>query len=312
MKYRHILFLLLAGLFIVSPAIANDDEEFDVKFDDEESNKSWDEHVFNEWDFDRFKSFEHLKESSTIEISSGIAIPDIHDNVYKPDFKMPVIMDLRLGSVQIRESGKKNELVKYNFDYIFIDNANKDIGIYDEKDEQLGIQLWRFGFTDRTGYGWSLGDNAHFALYKGAGFSWTKIDLDNIADTNMAILAMPLDKFNDRFSFSRHFEAGMNLRFMKNLALNTGFERTVVMPRHLFWYWSGSEIIEAIGNGLLDSFISKVRKSSPELAPIVYFVLKNGFAYGMSELKRSNMNWPFSTPEPFIYDNIKVGISFMF
>jgi len=80
----------------------------------------------------------------------------------------------------------------------------------------------------------------------------------------------------------------------------------------LFWKWAGSAIIEAAANGLLDVFIKEVFESSPQAGPIVNFLLKNALAYGIYELRQSDMNWPFTTTPPLAFDTFRFGVNFTF
>jgi hypothetical protein len=94
--------------------------------------------------------------------------------------------------------------------------------------------------------------------------------------------------------------------------LDAGYERSIVFQRHLFWKWAGSAVMETAAQGLLDGFINKIFCSSPAAGPIVNFVLKNALAYGIYELRKDKMNWPFNSEAPFTYDQFKFGMTFVF
>ncbi|HAW08262.1 MAG TPA: hypothetical protein DCW42_03700 [Bacteroidetes bacterium] len=63
---------------------------------------------------------------------------------------------------------------------------------------------------------------------------------------------------------------------------------------------------------MVDSFVKRVRGYSPWATPIVNFVLKNGLSYGLYELRRSKMNWPFNSASPYVFETFKVGMSYKF
>jgi hypothetical protein len=51
---------------------------------------------------------------------------------------------------------------------------------------------------------------------------------------------------------------------------------------------------------------------SPAAAPIVNFVLKNGLSYGMYQLRKEKMNYPFESEAPILNDTFKIGVTFIF
>jgi hypothetical protein len=80
----------------------------------------------------------------------------------------------------------------------------------------------------------------------------------------------------------------------------------------MFWYSALSSIIEVASHSILDEFIDEVREFSPEITPIINFILKSGLSYGLYELRRDNMNWPIETEAPFVMENFKVGFGLNF
>jgi hypothetical protein len=95
------------------------------------------------------------------------------------------------------------------------------------------------------------------------------------------------------------------------MSIDASYERSIIFPRHLFWKWTGSVLIEAAGQWAVDGFVDRVLDSAPYAAPIVSFVLKNALSYGMYELRHDKMNWPFDTVSPLAYDQFKVGLTFV-
>ena len=120
------------------------------------------------------------------------------------------------------------------------------------------------------------------------------------------------DRYNESFRFGTSNEAGIRIKPIENLILDAAYERSVVFERHLFWKWAGSAIIETAAQGLIDGFINEVFESSPAAGPIVNFLLKNGLAYGLYELRQEKMNWPFNSEAPLSYDQFKFGVTVVF
>jgi hypothetical protein len=105
--------------------------------------------------------------------------------------------------------------------------------------------------------------------------------------------------------------SSMEVRVSNTFSLTGGYTWNQVMPRHMFWYWMGSEIIEQAATTAIDKLIEKYTDISPKSQPVMHFVLKSAALYGMKELRRKYMNWPFETASPMniTYWNIGVGLT---
>jgi hypothetical protein len=91
--------------------------------------------------------------------------------------------------------------------------------------------------------------------------------------------------------------AGVDLR-LGMFTVNAAYTWDQVYPRHLFWKWAGTSVIEGIASGLVDAFVKAIGNSSPKAVPVMNFVLRNGLAYGFKSLRKSNMTWPFGADTP--------------
>jgi hypothetical protein len=177
--------------------------------------------------------------------------------------------------------------------------------------------VWKFGCGNATGYGYKVGDNASIILYNSNSVDWTRYDAGNPVITEFNEFGgdnyhSTTQDFNKTFRFGTGTEAGIMLPFGRVLYFHLQFDRTLVFPRHLVWKHLGSVIIEAVAQTSLDGFIHAVFRTSPGAGPIVNFLLKNGLAYGLYELRREKMNWPFESAEPMLFDSFKAGINFTF
>jgi len=52
--------------------------------------------------------------------------------------------------------------------------------------------------------------------------------------------------------------------------------------------------------------------ASPTAVPVVHFLLKNGLSYGVYQLRKEKMNYPFDSEAPIVNDTFKVGVTFIF
>jgi hypothetical protein len=116
--------------------------------------------------------------------------------------------------------------------------------------------------------------------------------------------------YHDSFRFGTAFEAGVRFQVIRQISLEADYERAVVFQRHLFWKWLGSAAIEGAAQFMLDRFVEEIMDSSPYFAPVMSFLLKNGLYYGIYELRKEKMNWPFNSEAPVTIDQFKVGVTF--
>lgn len=305
MKLLRILFIITL-VFSYSPLFSLDDS-LNVRPDD----KEWNDYVFDNGLKDILNDSNSVEfKRATIDLLTGFSTPDYHKDFYTGDFEQIMSYELRLGFTDFRRIKRSTDILSYNYDYFYIGNALTDWTPDLAYNGKMRTDTWRFGFNNSKGYAYLLGEASNITLFHTDGIGWSKVSfLDPVPDT---LSLNTIGAFSDSFRFGDHFEGGMKVRFGKNIGINAAFERAIVFPRHLFFYWMVSEIIEKASHGILNSFISEIRKSSPELVPVVYFVLKNALSYGLFELKKSKMNWPFNTTAPLMYDNFKVGLTFNF
>jgi hypothetical protein len=155
--------------------------------------------------------------------------------------------------------------------------------------------------------------------YHQKAFVWTRVDFTDVSSnsdvTNIVLSDNDkeiLKRYDESFRFGGLSDGGLRLEFGGLVALSGSYEATVVFPRHLFWKWALSYVIEGLGYLSIDYFVEEIMDSSPAAGPIVNFLLKNGLSYAFYALQREDMNWPFSTESPLTYETIKIGLTFSF
>lgn len=264
------------------------------------------------WDFKFWKPKVFIeRESPTIEVIYGLKTkPKYHEDAFNGKFEDNYAVEVRLGHTNTRPVANTDVVFKYDYNYAFVSNYSEDFGEKKTNPEGVGFDSWRFGFSWSNGYGYKFSDYSGLIFYHTQGINWTKFKFKNMPVEGTRDYEA-LDVFGDAFRFGDHFEGGVKLRPIKNLAINAGYEQVLVFPRHMFWYWALSEIIESASQGILDGFIKEVRKSSPAATPVVSFILKNALSYGIYELRGKYMNWPTETAPPMKLENFKVGITLM-
>lgn len=294
---RNFKLLLLSALllFTTVPSIAQEENE------DKDKEKKW------RWEFDDL-DFSLRKTKPTISLQYGLSQSQRDD--LNASIVDPALFEVKLGYIKDRKAWGKDNIIKHNFRYLFLSNISNNISGNDGSTDNLGTETWKFGFGRSSGYGYKLSESAAIIPYYTYTLNWSRIDFQNdVTNENDQRI---IDYYDESFRFGTSSEGGLRIQFIDNIAIEAGYERAIVFQRHLFWKWAGSAVIEGAAQGLLDTFINEVFKSSPAAGPIVNFVLKNALAYGIYELRQEKMNWPFSSEAPLAFDQFKVGVTFIF
>jgi hypothetical protein len=279
----------------------DDEDEFEESFKEDKGWKYW----------TGTSSINYKIEHPTIEVVYGIMQPSIDKSEFDGDFHQIGALELRLGYSKIKENFFHSNITDYNSSYFFIGNVSEEISTNKEADDnKIATDAWRFGFARSGGYGYNLAKGYNVILYHTDGNMWSKLDFRNEAPNQKSKAAM--HAYGDAIRFGSMFESGVKVHLFDYISLNGSFQRSVVFPRHMFWYWVVSEAVSGIGHGLVSVFIDDVIEASPYAGPIVYAVLNAGISYGIYELRKKDMNWPIDTHAPFFNEGFQVGFSFIF
>lgn len=246
----------------------------------------------------------------TIEINSGVSMPSLHEDVFSGNFSDVNNIGIKLGFSDYLENEHSESIFEYKYSFFMLNHYLSGITTDEASHPDLEVNAWQFGFGSRDGYGYKLGDYANVVLYHAGGLTWTKLDFQDTAI--IAAEQGELNRFGDAFRFGERFEGGVGIRFSKNIGINAGYERSIVFQRHLFWKWLYSEVVAGLAQGGMSLMINAIEKSSPNLVPVVNFILRNAMSYGIYELRSKDMNWPAETAPPFMFDSFKLGVTFTF
>jgi len=214
-------------------------------------------------------------------------------------------------SENMKDAGKN--ISKYKFRYFSVYNISNDLTNDTKYSGDIRTRMWQFGFGSESGYGYKF-NNFSITPYYGYGINWSRVDfLDPVKDLNEKAVydADYIDYFDKSFRFGTHMESGLKIKLFRNLAVDASYRKEIVMPRVLFWKASGSALIECAGIWGIDEFVHRVFESTPVAAPIVNFVLKNALSYGIYELRKEKMSWPFDSSAPLTYNTFNVGVTFI-
>lgn len=292
MKHIVLSIVTITMLLNISPITAQESHK---------KEKKEREHIFYSWE-DNFL----YKGKPSIELTYGQS--EISLKNYGSDFTQNGTINLKLG--WHKESNlEQKSIIKYRSNYIS--------GSYSTSNIRLGnttsgapVTL-NFGFGSADGYGYKLGKKSSLVLYNSSAMTWTRYDRGSGSST-IETGYNRIEDFNKSLRFGSTAEGGIIIPLGGLVNLQASYDRTIVFPRHMVWKHIGSALIEAGGQSIIDGFVYAIYKSSPFAAPIVSFILKNGLSYGLYELRREKMNWPFESAEPLLFDTYKVGVKFTF
>lgn len=234
-------------------------------------------------------------------------------NISRTDVQAPFadnnLLELKLGYVYKRNK-YADYIYKSTFNYLLVNHNSTDLAGGSSTASDIETNNWQFGVGWSGGYGYKIGEQASVTPYYASTFTWTNMDFsDKPLSTNDERVK---ELYDETIRFGTSSEAGVRVQATKLIVLEAGYERSIVFERHLFMKWVGSGIIEIAANSALDVFINEIFKSSPSAGPIVFFVLKSALGYGLYELRKDKMNWPFPSAPPILLDNLKIGVSLTF
>ncbi|MBS1516323.1 MAG: hypothetical protein JSS63_14925 [Bacteroidetes bacterium] len=254
-----------------------------------------------------FISFYWFSEKPTIELSYGIS--EINLGGINTDFKKPGMIELHLGYSNEFTSKYSKNVIRYDNDYLFLSNATTDVSSQ-KNSAGINSSLWRFGFGNKDGTGLKFGSFTVMP-YNANSFTWSRFSFDKSAALNPADYDK-FDNFNEAFRFGTSAEAGINLQITKGFSLQPKYEVSDIFPRHLFGQQMVSSLIELCGAEVLDEFTGRIMKNTPVAGTVVNFVLKSAYEFGIYQLRKEHMNWPFTNEAPLRYSTFKMGMTFTF
>lgn len=296
-------FLLLALIICFNINIYPQFDTVDVEEQGEED-KSWRE----KFDFDKEFELDFTSHNSPM-ISLNYGMGQLSHDKFNTNFSKVNSAEIRLGYVKrMEEENSLSSIFNYNLRYLGIANTSYRLA-KSKNDANINADMWRVNIGWQDGYGYKFGNSA-IIFYDEFGINWTRLDVKdliiNLSDREK------LEMYNQSFRFGNKAEGGIKIEVIPNLSLDAAYERTAIFERVLFWKWCASVLLEVASKGLINNFVNEIKESSPYAVPIVNFVLKNALTYGLYELRKEKMNWPFESNAPIVNDTFRFGVTFNF
>ncbi|MCI0450093.1 MAG: hypothetical protein L0Y79_09995 [Chlorobi bacterium] len=298
MKKSNIFIILLLIFTLCMNLTAQENDSTEKK-----SKKRW------RFDYHFIEDGFFYKGSPSIEAAYGQSDASLEN--YSSNVLDAGIFELKIGWHKEKDVRNQNVVIYKNN---FLHGAFISSNIRASNSTSGAQSTLRFGFGSSRGYGYKLGNKASLLLYNSNSFTWTRYDYGAKIYTFEleGHTFRKLDDFDKTLRFGSTAEGGIIIPVGSIVNLQASYDRTIVFPRHLILKHLGSIIIETAGQSLIDGFVNAVLKSTPAAAPIVSFVLKSGLSYGLYELRKEKMNWPFNSAEPLLFDSYKAGLTFTF
>ncbi len=310
---RRLLFAVLIIFTAVQTiSIAQEADSIEVKIRERHKKRVYPGN--NDW---KVVSFSEGKPS--IDISYGINNYAIKS--FDTKFNKTGIAEIRLGHTDTDLVDSNSYLINYHNGFIGFALIQNELQQDDAEIIKINSKDWRIELGYLSGYGYKFGKSA-IIPYTSNSFLWQDLSLEYpnlifspILNQNLfpaEVERNQIERINDGIRFGTKTQGGIRLQIVPLFAIDAGYEKTAIFPRHLFWKQAGSMLIEGAAQGLLDAFINEIKDNTPAATPIINFLLKNGLAYGIYELRKSDMNWPFNTEEALTMDSFKIGLTFVF
>jgi len=305
LKRITILFLMVLFAATLTLQAQDDKEKGKNKDKDNEEEFFWDR-----WGKTKWFNWK-IHGNPFIELNYGLS--KTAQNNFDTKFNDIGLAEAKFGYRNLSE-GEEDYLLDMSENFLYLSMLKKDFTSATQSTGKWNAEFLRFGFGSTEAVGYKTGAVGIIPYYS-SGFGWTslrKATYEGARTMNVTPEDEWLNWIGDSFRFGRTIEGGVKLEVASTVSLNAGYEAAVVFPRHMFWYWAGSAIIEEAGMGIVSHFTHKIERSSPAAGPIVNFILKNAYSYAFYLLKKDRMNWPFETEAPLTIETFKIGVTFTF
>ncbi len=259
--------------------------------------------------WENLTGFQWIREAHPIvETSYGYGKP--HQTKFDGNFEKIASLDIKLGYSRIKNYA--DYVVEMDEHYAFGSWFSKNLNMNDEsdRDQKVQVDLIRFGFGSRLGYGYEFSD-IRILPYSQVQFSLTRLKSErpqNLSRNDVNIL----NRYEGSYRFSNAAEGGIRFEFFRSVAISGSYEVAVIYPRIVFFPWIGGIIIQNVLVGAVSHFAEDIVDRSSVMGPIMYALIHNGMAYVVYLGVKEKMNWPFNSETPMTHESFKVGITLSF
>ncbi|MCB0731796.1 MAG: hypothetical protein KDC88_12250 [Ignavibacteriae bacterium] len=251
-----------------------------------------------------------------IEVSYGIG--EFKHKGIATEFNKFSMSEIKIGRRFIKPIGGY-KLIEFSDNYLFSSYLDDNQGAQSDP-LNISYEMWRFGLGYRKGYGYNWKSFAILPHYQ-LGLVWHKSNFSHPLDRIKTFDSNPLniaekrkiELYNDVIKFGTSNAGGIDFRISSLIGIGVSYETEIIFPYHKFWKQVGSFFIETLSQTGID-FLTEgvIIKQVPDIAPVLYFILKNGLSYYFYTLKQDDMNWPFDTALPLTMEAVKFELKISF
>ena len=141
---------------------------------------------------------------------------------------------------------------------------------------------------------------------------WSKFKMNSNSSQFSTEDIIKINDFNNTWRYGNVRKGGILLDIKNKININICFERIFIFSRHLILQDYISSAIEDSPSILFYAINEIYFVKSPVLGSILNFIVGNTVAYGLSQLRKEKMNWPFNSAPPLCYDSFKFGVGVHF
>lgn len=274
---------------------------------------------WDDWTQSPFRStmYNFAETTPFMSLSGGISV--FSADVLKTPIENDITGSVFIGMEQYNTSSKSNmiahrEASGINLGYHFAPTMDPVQGIESDPPttSTFSYNIFRFGITDEVSYGYKFQESRNSGVYLSSGqsvLSWSVPGAGSIIQDS--IQNRSIQRF-DGLRFGETMNAAIDILVDEPVSLEVRYDWTQIYPRHMFWYWTLSQLIEGIAANGMKFFVNTIGQSSPLALPIMNFILQNGVALGFKALRMNKMNWPFTTEAPLNVMSFSVGATIHF
>jgi len=218
-------------------------------------------------------------------------------------------LQLALGYGELRPY--RTELLALDERAVYVAYGDQALGFKPVDSTRVVPTVWQLGLAFKGAYGYPVGADLAILPAFGASFDITKVTTQRPYGLSGADSTI-LDRYEGSFRFGHSAEAELRFELSRSVSLSGLYQLSIIYPRVVFWQWVGSFGLAAVGMGILSQMTVEIIRSSPALGPVLGWLLKSAFAYGIYALWRDNMHWPFKSETPLTQQSAAISVSIVF
>jgi hypothetical protein len=247
-----------------------------------------------------------------LEFNYSLGGPSISDDVFTSNLAPTYNAEIRYGFARYFTKLPLESIYRYNSEYGFLGNISahfKPSALNEEKPD-LTSDTWRFGFALADGYTYNRDEKPYLILYHASSLVWAVVDMEMFPPFNIEERRR-LEQFDETFRFGTMFAAGIKARIWETIWADVGYQHQIVFQRHVVPEWVGSAALELALLRWVDYYEKDLIEMHGEYFPALNLIYKTAVSLILYELRRDDMNWPFSGNAPMNFDQFKMGITLL-